>query len=553
MNTTYLSQINSLKELFNYSISEFRDNPFISFVNGTQAYTYSEFGEQTRCISDVLSKYGFGKGTKVGIWSQNMPNWDVAYFSIVAFDRVAVPLLPDFSTAEGEHIIEHSEIEVLFISKKIFSKLSEKSKERIRLIISTDDFSVIKEGYQTASSRIEQGLEDLATIIYTSGTTGNSKGVMLSHKNLCTTLRAASDLRPSHEWDIWLSILPLSHTLECSCCLLLPFSAGSSIKYLEKAPTPSVLKSAFSEVRPTTIMSVPLIIEKVYRNSILPQFRKNKFIATIYKSTLGRKILHRIAGVKLMKQFGSRVRFFGIGGAKLDGDVERFLYEARFPYAIGYGLTETSPLLAGAIYDTRTIGSTGPSVLGTTLKIDNPDPETGEGEIVAKGDNVMMGYYKNPEATAASFTHDGWFRTKDLGLFDKRNRLFIKGRMGSMIVGASGENIYPEEIEAVVNSYNLVDASIVTKKNGKLIAIVHISDEAISTFKSLKDNLKENLKQNIQNNNNKIQDKVNLIKDDILEYVNTRVNKYSRLAAIEVLSNDFEKTATQKIKRYLYQ
>ena len=224
---------------------------------------------------------------------------------------------------------------------------------------------------------------DLATIIYTSGTTGNSKGVMLSHKNLISHLYSAMEMRPSFEWDVWLSILPLSHTLECSLSFLLPLSAGSQVYYLDKAPTPSVLLQALKVIRPTTLLVVPLIIEKIYRNSILPKIKAKPITAKMYKTTLGRKFLHYMAGKQMKKMFEGRMRFFGIGGAKLDGTVEQFLYEAKFPYDIGYGRTECAPLLAGAAPHQVEWQTTGPAVPGVTLKINNPDPITGEGEVVA--------------------------------------------------------------------------------------------------------------------------------------------------------------------------
>ncbi|HNW49365.1 MAG TPA: AMP-binding protein, partial [Bacteroidales bacterium] len=427
--------------------------------------------------------------------------------------------------------------------------------------------------------------DELATIIYTSGTTGNSKGVMLSHKNLCSHLYAAFKLRPSFEWDIWLSVLPLSHTLESSLSMLLPIMSGASVYFMEKAPTPSLLIKALQEVRPTTMLTVPMIIEKIYRSSVLAKFNANPVTRYIYSTTLGRKALNIVAGKKLMKTFGGRIRFFGIGGAKLDGDVERFLYESMFPYAIGYGLTETCPLLAGAIPSNVKWQSTGPAVFGVTLRIDNPNPVTGEGEIVAKGPNVMMGYYKNPEATEQAFTKDGYFRTKDLGLIDKDGRLYIKGRLTNMILGPSGENIYPEEIETVINGHPMVAESIVTQYKGKLIALVHFNPEKLKALNEAKEEAlnayyekKEQLMQTYEEKKDILMhtyeekkgeaihayeetkedivkafnEKIEQLKKEVSEYVNSRVNKFSKISVVEDKPHQFEKTATQKIKRYLY-
>jgi long-chain acyl-CoA synthetase len=318
--------------------------------------------------------------------------------------------------------------------------------------------------------------------------------------------------------------------------------SGASVYYLEKAPTASIIMSALKQVRPTTMLSVPLIIEKIYRNGVLPKFRKSNFIKAIYQTPTGRKILNRLAGKKLMKQFGGRLRFFGVGGSKLDTEVERFLLEAKFPYAIGYGLTETSPLLAGANTKMVKLNSTGPAVHGVSLRIDNPNPSTGEGEIVAKGDNVMMGYYKNPEATAAAFTPDGWFKTKDLGIFDSEQRLFIRGRLGNMIVGASGENIYPEEIESVINNHEIVEESLVIQRDGRLVALIHLNKEKLKAYIEEKQSRMYETAQPILDN---------LVKE-IQKYVNRKVNKFSGIAFIELYDEQFEKTPTQKIKRYLY-
>ncbi len=500
-----------------------------------------------------------------------MPNWPVAYFSAAAFGRISVPMLPDFSEYEVRNVIEHSEANALFISNRLLYKVPKDLLEKMNVVIIIDNLEILKSNdVAVTGSTCEPQEEDLASIIYTSGTTGNSKGVMLTHKNLTSHLHAASLLRPGFEWDIWLSLLPLSHTLESSLCMMLPMVSGSSVYYIEKAPTPTILLKALKDVRPTTVLSVPMIIEKIYRNSVLPKFQASPVTRALYKTTPGRKLLNRVAGKKLMETFGGRIRFFGIGGAKLDGEVERFLYEAKFPYAIGYGLTETSPLLAGAIPENVKWQSTGPAVHGVTLKINNPNPETGEGEIVAKGPNVMKGYYKNPDATEQAFTEDGWFRTKDLGIIDKEGRLYIKGRLSNMILGPSGENIYPEEIESVINGHSMVSESVVTQSKGKLIARVYLNpdkikalkeakDEAIAAYYHSKEQLtktKDELMHTYDEKKEEIikafNEKLENIKKDISEYVNSRVNKFSKIASVHDHPEQFEKTATHKIKRYKY-
>ena len=625
----------TIKELFISKTKAFSKYKYLCTIGG-DFYTYEQFGYKTEEISELLLSNNIQPGDKVGILSQNMPNWGVAFFSCTAYNRIAVPLLPDFSETEIENILEHSEAKAIFVSKKLSRKLSGAIKEKLQTIIEIDDFTVLKgeSAYNKPASELKEALqapeftpkeEELATIIYTSGTTGNSKGVMLSHKNLCSHLKSAMQLRPSFEWDVWLSILPLSHTLENSLSLLLPFSSGASVYYLDKAPTPSALLQAFKVVKPTTILVVPLIIEKIYKNSILPKINAKKITATMYKTVLGRKLVHRIVGKQMREMFGGKVRFFGIGGAKLDGTVERFLYEAKFPYAIGYGLTECCPLLAGAIPSMVKWQTTGPAVPGVQLRIDNVNPETGEGEIVAKGDNIMMGYYKNPKATAEAFTEDGWFRTQDLGYIDEKGWLSIRGRLKNMILGPSGENIYPEEIETVINSHASVVESLVTTHKGNLIARIHPNPDKLETYNNKREELyiaylekkseliqeyeakkaelieaysskkaeisaiyelkkkelalkksefakaydqkrrelykayaekredafasyhskKEELKESLSSS-------FDSLKKEVSEYVNARVNKFSRITEIYIQHEAFQKTATSKIKRYLY-
>ncbi|MBQ7998731.1 MAG: AMP-binding protein [Bacteroidales bacterium] len=625
----------TIKELFISKTKAFSKYKYLCTIGG-DFYTYEQFGCKTEEISELLLSNNIQPGDKVGILSQNMPNWGVAFFSCAAYNRIAVPLLPDFSETEIENILEHSEAKAIFVSKKLSRKLSGAIKEKLQTIIEIDDFTVLKgeSACNKPASELKEALqapeftpkeEELATIIYTSGTTGNSKGVMLSHKNLCSHLKSAMQLRPSFEWDVWLSILPLSHTLENSLSLLLPFSSGASVYYLDKAPTPSALLQAFKVVKPTTILVVPLIIEKIYKNSILPKINAKKITATMYKTVLGRKLVHRIVGKQMREMFGGNVRFFVIGGAKLDGTVERFLYEAKFPYAIGYGLTECCPLLAGAIPSMVKWQTTGPAVPGVQLRIDNVNPETGEGEIVAKGDNIMMGYYKNPTATAEAFTEDGWFRTQDLGYIDEKGWLSIRGRLKNMILGPSGENIYPEEIETVINSHASVVESLVTTHKGNLIARIHPNPDKLETYNKKREELyiaylekkseliqeyeakkaelieaysskkaeisaiyelkkkelalkksefakaydqkrrelykayaekredafasyhskKEELKESLSSS-------FDSLKKEVSEYVNARVNKFSRITEIYIQHEAFQKTATSKIKRYLY-
>ena len=604
-------EFKTLKELLHCSTEAYANNKFLCTIGGNY-YTFKQFGEKTRTVSALLYKNNALLGDRVGILAQSMSNWGIACTACTAYGRIAVPMLPDFSIDEIRNIIEHSECKGIFVSKRLLHKLTADLQEKLEFIIEVDDFSVLKgetcnETVNEEAEKMTPKEEDLATIIYTSGTTGNSKGVMLTHGNLCSHVKIANKMRPSFEWDVWLSVLPLSHTLEFSLSFLLPMLAGASVHYLDRPPVPKLLMQALKEVKPTTMLTVPMIIEKIYRNAVLPKVNANPIMAKMYKSAIGRKLINKIIGKTLREMFGGRMRFYGIGGAKLDGTVERFLLEANFPYAIGYGLTECSPLLAGATPDLVKWQTTGPAVPGVQLKINNPDPVTGEGEIIAKGPNIMPGYYKNPEATRDAFTEDGWFRTKDLGFIDDKGWLSIRGRLNSMIVGPSGENIYPEEIETVINTHACVAESVVTMCKGNLIAKVCIQPEKIEAILKMKDDALEAYKnkklQLIEAYETKKQEwlkeyegkkdewkaeydqmrremyqsyvakreeaanaylakkeeakkaleaKMKEWEKEIQKYVNDKVNKFSKISQVELRTEAFEKTATQKIKRYLY-
>jgi long-chain acyl-CoA synthetase len=530
----------SLADIYTKSLIDFKERDAFSTIR-KERLTYGQFGERVERLTELLNKHGINKGEKVVILGNNMPNWAVSYFAITTSARVAVPILPDFTAFEIANVIEHSEATVIIVSEKLHYKLSKNILESFTLVVNMDSLVVVsaKDDLKYVVNELPDP-SDVATIIYTSGTSGTSKGVTLSHRNLVSQNYMANRLLPMFKEDVFLSILPLSHAYECSLGLILPFSRGAQVVYLDGAPTPSLLLPALAEVKPTIMLSVPLIVEKLYKNKIRPMFTKNWIMQVLYSIHFIRRALHKIAGKKLCQTFGGRLRFFGIGGSKLDGVVERFLADAGFPYGIGYGLTETSPLLAGAIPGKVTWQSTGPQLPDIEMKILNPNKK-GIGEIVVKGPNVMIGYYKDPDTTATCFTEDGWFRTKDLGYIDKKGNLYIKGRKDNMIVGPNGENIYPEEIEAVINEHDLVLESLVINTKGKLTAMVHYNYEQIEKLHTFNDEAIINMEQ-----------RVSEVKKELLEYVNSRVNKSSRILDIIEQAVPFEKTATQKIKRYLY-
>ena len=533
----------TLKSIIDYSVKKFAQMPSVSFVDG-EPITYSELGKKMEEISILLFSLGLKKGDKVALFSHNMPNWVIAYFSVVSKGLIIVPILPDFTSEEVENVLVHSESKVLFISDRLTSRIEGLELPSLEATILIDDFTQISgnKGVKSeiAIPKITVKEDDTAAIIYTSGTTGRSKGVVLSHKSIAFVAMQSYTFQAISHADVFLSLLPLSHTYENTIGMLYPIMYGASIYYLEKPPTAAALLPALAKIRPTMMLSVPLIMEKLYKTQIQGKFSSNRFKRMIYKTSFFRILIHRIAGKKLYQTFGGRMKFFGIGGAKLDSRVERFLKEARFPYGIGYGLTETAPLLAGAGVHQTKLQSAGFAVHGVELKINNPGKK-GVGEIWAKGPNMMKGYYKNPEATQEVLTEDGWFRTGDLGRFDSRKRLYIKGRMKNTIVGASGENIYPEDIETVINSHELVVESLVIEEDGFLVAKVLVDieelEKTIEHFKSVYEDKKEKNKIWVKN---------------FTKELNEKLNRVSQIKRVDIIDEPFEKTASQKIKRFLY-
>lgn len=549
--------VETLDDLFQRSVEQFAERDALAFV-GQKPISYAEMGQRRDALIAMLERLKCRPESKIAILSNNMPNWGIAYMAISGMRAIAVPLLPDFSETEIENILTHSETEVLFLShsmQKKFDSLSAATKNQIRFVIGLDDFQIIRTDnnkqkfFHTLSYDKEDLPEknytpkknDLAAIIYTSGTTGRSKGVMLTHDNLTFDTIQANKVEKLNPDDRFLSILPLSHTYENTIGFLLPMLNGASVHYLDKLPSPSILIKAMQQIKPTVILSVPLVIEKIYRNQILPALDKTpiryfKHIPAI------RKLLHYFAGKKMLKTFGGKLRFFGIGGSKLDIAVEKFLREASFPYAIGYGLTETAPLIAGSNPNNSVLQSTGPIIDNIEVRIDQTDPLSGEGEIQIRGRNVMQGYYKEDALSREVISEEGWFHTGDLGLIDQKGNLFIKGRLKNMILGPGGENIYPEEIESVINNFRHVVESLVLEKRGKLVALVHVNMEELEKqVHHLQEEAIHYLEQKLEQ-----------LREDLHNYVNRHVSRFSRIQEIILHKDPFEKTATHKIKRYLY-
>ncbi len=579
--------------LVNNSVSSFSERPALGYV-GKKPLTYYQVGEKVRQLRDQLTQNGINKGDKVVLLAQNMPHWGVSYLAVTSMGAVVVPVLIDFTAEEIFKILQHSEAKGIIVSEKQAHKLSGGLPDKVKFAILMDNFAPLSLGNLELNGSVveakatpntvagkpagEPSENDLAAILYTSGTTGKPKGVMLSHKNILSNAANTLDMQPVVPEDRLLSVLPLPHTYECTISFVIPFMSGASVYYLDKLPTPAVLLPAMQEVKPTMMLTVPLIIEKVYQNRVLPKLTGSAVMRTLMRSGRLKKLFHRLAIKKINKAFGGHLHFFGIGGAKLNPETERFLRNARFPYAIGYGLTETAPLVAGSGPQHTKFQSTGPVIPGQEMRILDPNPHTGEGEVLARGPNVMQGYYKEPELTREVFTSDGWFKTGDLGVIDEDGYLFIKGRLKNVIISSTGENIYPEDIEAVINTEQHVQESLVYELKGKLVAKVHLNYEEIDkryhelkesagqSYQELKESagqsyqgLKESAGQSYQelkSSANQLyaqaQEKVKERLEEIQRRVNARLNRFSRLTTIEEQDEPFEKTPTKKIKRFLY-
>ena len=483
-----------------------------------EAYTrlnYEDMGKRAAAFAYFLRHRGVKPGDTVMLLAENRPEWPIAYFGIALAGAISVPVLTDFSSGQIGAIAAHSGISALCITGRTAPKTSEISSSIPVIRIDLEAVGAIM-----GSLQVEVEEDDPASIIYTSGTTGNSKGVLLSHKNLVFVASASRSLMKIFSRDRLLSVIPLAHTYECSLGMLTAIMSGASVTYLDKPPSPAVLLPAMQTLRPTAMVTVPLFIEKICRQKIFPEMEKSP----LYKFPLTRPLAAFLAGQKLLSSLGSAIRFFGIGGAPLAFDVERFLRKAAFPYSPGFGLTETSPLVAGTAPYKFPLGSSGQVLKGTEVRIAK------NGEIEVRGPHVMLGYYRDEERTREVFTEDGWFKTGDLGRMDRKGFLSIHGRLKALILGPSGENIYPEEIESMLGTSMLVeDALVISGEKGELVARIVLSEKAQTMLAAIGDSLEE-----------------------LKNTVNKKLAAFSRLSRIEIQKEPFEKTPTQKIKRFLY-
>ncbi|MDA3866715.1 MAG: AMP-binding protein [Salinivirgaceae bacterium] len=548
-----------LKENFvSYITESIRDNweyPALSDFRGKD-YTYAQTGCQIMQLHKIYKEAGIERGDKISLLGKNSAHWAMVYLATVSYGAVIVPILPDFHPNEIHHIVNHSDSKLLFVGEMIWDNIDETSMNNLSAIFSLEQFDLlhsyfpssfekkmkktinacqndISDDFSKDNFHVESVSNDEIGIInYTSGTTGFSKGVVLKNNALAANVRFARNNLPLEKGERIVSILPLAHTYGCAFEFLWPFSMGCHINFLTRTPSPKIIIQAFQTVKPSVVIAVPLIIEKIYKKQIKPTLDK-KVMKLLTSLPIVHQPIYKKINQKLTDVFGGEFREIVIGGAPLSHEVETFLRKIKFKYTIGYGMTECGPLISYSGWETTRFRSAGKVVDTLEITIDSDDPENKVGEIKVRGENVMEGYYKNQEATELAIDKDGWLHTGDLGVVDSDGFVFIKGRNKSLILGASGENIYPEEIEAQINSLPYVMESLVLSHNNSLVALIYPDYEALDkshlSVSQLPQILEEGRKE-----------------------VNANLPKYKQISMVKLFPDEFEKTPKKSIKRFLY-
>ena len=530
------------------------DKPAVCNYRG-ETFTYGQLATQIERFHIFFEACGLKKGDRIAICAKNTARMAVSFLSVNTYETVVVPILSDFTPESVNHLVDHSESLMLFTDSDIWAKLDKSKMPLVKAVVSVNDFTLlyadnddVKKAYaaisETFASRYPMGFtgenvtyntdnwDDLDIINYTSGTTSAPKGVMLTYKALSATIDFGQRYIPSSDKFTMVSMLPMAHMYGLVYEFLYPLCNGTSITFLGKTPSPSLLLSAMHDVKPYLLITVPLVMEKVFKSAIKPVLDKPVM-----------KVLTRIPGInslifkkireKLLSALGGNLQMIIMGGAPLNPEVEKWFKRIGLPYTVGYGMTEAAPLLAYEACTSYVPGSCGRSVDCAIVRIDSEDPQHVVGEIQAKGDNICIGYYKNPEATAAAFTEDGFLKTGDLGIIDAHGNIFIRGRSKSMILSANGQNIYPEEVEAVVNNQDYVVESVVVDRASKLVALVYLDADAMKKA-GLDEETVADLHETIRINANKA------------------LPSYSQLQKVEVVDKPFEKTPKMSIKRFMY-
>jgi long-chain acyl-CoA synthetase len=519
-----------------------------------KGYTYKEIAEKILKLHVLFREAEIKEGDKIALVGRNSANWCVTYLSVVTYGAVIVPVLPDFKPVDITNIVNHSDSKLLFVDDKIFEALEAAKLPEIKGVISLEDFTTVTSGNGNGSHILADldekflkmypsfGKDDikfsdisndkLAVISYTSGTTGFSKGVMITHNSLAANIRYAQNNMPLKSGDPIVSFLPLAHTYGCAFEFLFPFTIGCHITILSKTPSPQIIVQAFKEIRPTLILSVPLVIEKIFKKQLLPVISKPHMKILLAIPGLN-KILHNKIRGKLTETFGGRFHEIVIGGAAFNADAERFFRKIGFKFTVGYGMTECGPLISYAAWDKTKLGASGKAVDTLEVTIDSPDPEKIVGEIILRGENVMTGYYKNEKATKEIIDDKGWMHTGDLGVIDREGNIYIKGRSKSMILGPSGKNIYPEEIESVINNQDYITESLVISEDNKLVGLIY-PDYDLLKQSGISD------------------EQFAVILDQTKKLVNERLPDFMQVSKFRIHPEEFAKTPKRSIKRFLY-
>lgn len=546
-----LMQNHYLHYLTNVMSHQWSD-PALTDYGEDHEYSFGGLAVEMLRLHTLFEQLGIKRGDKIALAGRNCANWVVAYLAVAAYEGVVVSILQDFTAEDIAHLLDHSDSEMLFVGPYVWKELQKQTMPaRLKAAISLEDWEILYHNEKTQVPSAEEleaafktkyphGVEPenvhfsadpdaLALINYTSGSTGSPKGVMLNGRAISNNIEIGMKILPVDPGQRLVSMLPLAHMFGQVCELLYPLCSGTHIYFLTKSPTPSILLKALKDVQPYLVVTVPLVIEKIYKKNLDPMLSKWVIRMFWHTPIIGAILKSRVKS-GLRNAFGGKLRYFICGGAAINPIVEKCLMDIHFPLSIGYGMTECAPLIGGNPPKYFKARSGGAPVMNMEVKIDNPN-EAGIGEILVKGENVMMGYYKNPEATKAVFTEDGWMRTGDLGRLDKKKNIYIKGRCKTMFLGASGQNIYPEEIEDKLNNQEAVGESLIVEREGKLIALV-FPDETLTKRMTL--------------------DEIQAIMKANLEKLNHLIPSYSKVSNIEVQDKPFEKTPKKSIKRFLY-
>ena len=527
-------------------------DPALTDYGEDHEYSFGGLAVEMLRLHTLFEQLGIKRGDKIALAGRNCANWAVAYLAVAAYEGVVVSILQDFTAEDIAHLLDHSDSEMLFVGPYVWKELQKQTMPaRLKAAISLEDWEILYHNEKTQVPSTEEleaafktkyphGVEPenvhfsadpdaLALINYTSGSTGSPKGVMLNGRAISNNIEIGMKILPVDPGQRLVSMLPLAHMFGQVCELLYPLSCGTHIYFLTKSPTPSILLKALKDVQPYLVVTVPLVIEKIYKKNLDPMLSKWVIRMFWHTPIIGAILKSRVKS-GLRNAFGGKLRYFICGGAAINPIVEKCLMDIHFPLSIGYGMTECAPLIGGNPPKYFKARSGGAPVMNMEVKIDNPN-EAGIGEILVKGENVMMGYYKNPEATKAVFTEDGWMRTGDLGRLDKKKNIYIKGRCKTRFLGASGQKTYPEEIEDKLNNQEAVGESLIVEREGKLIALV-FPDETLTKRMTL--------------------DEIQAIMKANLEKLNHLIPSYSKVSNIEVQDKPFEKTPKKSIKRFLY-